>query len=534
MLLRVRVPAEIKAVIPQHRDINYEGHNLAVRFGIDEVRVLRNLGIAAPSPILYNYSWPGRFTALEHQKDTAQLLTLYRRAFVLNETGTMKTASALWAADYLMTQGLVHKVLICAKLSTLERVWLEEVFNVLMHRNATILHGTRDRRLERLARDADFYIINHEGVEVISEELRARKDIDLIIYDEASELRNATTDKWKHMNAWMNPGGKASDHRLWLMTATPCPNAPTDSWALARLVSPLRVPPHFASWKRRTMLQVSQYKWIPKKESFELAFQAMQPAVRYRKKDCLTLPPIVTEERAVPLSKEQVTMYNTMRIRMVIEDGIGGTGAITAVNAADKINKLRQILCGAIKHPDSDEYTALDHKPRFKVLLECIEEASAKTLVIVPFKGIIRVLADEMEEVYQVKLKAGAADAWKYKFAVLNGDVSLTKRNEIITAFKLNEIPGGLLCHPEVMAHGLNLTEADTTIFYAPIYSNDEFVQVIERFNRPGQTRKMTVIRMGAQAIPLEWSIYAALDGKQDQQMNILDLYHGALTMEAA
>jgi hypothetical protein len=48
---------------------------------------------------------------------------------------------------------------------------------------------------------------------------------------------------------------------------------------------------------------------------------------------------------------------------------------------------------------------------------------------------------------------------------------------------------------------------------------------VIERFNRPGQTRKMTVIRMGAQAIPLEWSIYKNLDGKQSGQMDILDLY---------
>jgi hypothetical protein len=851
LLLKVQQPELVKAVIPRHRDIAYEGHNLAVRFGIDEVRVLNNLGIRAPSPIQYFYDWPGRFRVLEHQQQTAALLTLYRRAFVLNETGcvdaateyltpggwkrfdayapgdqvaqwnpatkaaefvapleyvkkpcaqmirfktergvdqllssehrvayitstgalqvqpahiiearyqaaekgwsgrfittfnakatgleltdsqlqlmvaviadghfgsatthcvirlkkerkkerlrvllanaavsykeinpeyesakgfsifkfaaprrdkefaayywaasesqrqliagevvhwdgserknqaiefssvskasvdfiqycfastgrtarvivrknnfrstkplyllharknaallylkgngpdtvwrepspdgfkycfevpsdflvlrrngcifvtgnTMKTASALWAADYLMTQGLVNKVLICAKLSTLERVWLEEIFNVLMHRSAVVLHDTREKRLEKLARPTDFYIVNHEGVELIADEVRRRKDIDLIIYDEASELRNAGTNKWKVMNALVNPAGQQSHHRLWLMTATPCPNAPTDAWALAKLVSPLRVPSHFNSWKRQTMLQVSQYKWVPKHESSTMAHHAMQPAVRFRKQDCLTLPPLVTEERAVPLSKEQVKYYNEMRIRMVIEDGIDGSGAISAANAADKITKLRQLLCGAIKHPDTGIYTALDHKPRLKVLLECIEEASAKVLVIVPFKGIIQVLAQELEAVYQQKLAAGSADAWKYKFAVLNGDVSPKNRNEIITAFKLNTLPGGLLCHPKVMAHGLNLTEADTTVFYAPIYSNDEFVQVIERFNRPGQTRKMTVIRMGAQAVPLEWNIYGALDGKQTGQMNILELYRQALEGVAA
>ena len=70
-----------------------------------------------------------------------------------------------------------------------------------------------------------------------------------------------------------------------------------------------------------------------------------------------------------------------------------------------------------------------------------------------------------------------------------------------------------------VMAHGLNLTEADTLIFYAPIYSNDEFQQVADRFNRAGQTRKMTIVRIGAH--PLEWDIYRQLDGKATTQNSI-------------
>jgi hypothetical protein len=73
------------------------------------------------------------------------------------------------------------------------------------------------------------------------------------------------------------------------------------------------------------------------------------------------------------------------------------------------------------------------------------------------------------------------------------------------------------------MAHGLNLTEADTLIFYAPIYSNDEYQQVIERFNRVGQKRKMTIVRIGAH--PLEWSIYRVVDNRGVTQDNILKLY---------
>ena len=88
--------------------------------------------------------------------------------------------------------------------------------------------------------------------------------------------------------------------------------------------------------------------------------------------------------------------------------------------------------------------------------------------------------------------------------------------------------PRVLLCHPKVMAHGLTLTEADTTIFYAPIYSTEETQQVIERINRPGQRFKMTIIRIGASA--LEWSIYAIVEGKRLSQESILDLYRKELT----
>lgn len=502
LLLRVRNPALVQEVIPHHRLIDFQGHNIAVRHDLESARVLRNMGIPAPSPILHYYNWPGRHKPWAHQKDTAHMLTLYRRMFVLNETGTAKTASALWAADYLMQQGKVRKVLVASKLSTLERVWLEEIFSVLMHRRAAVLHGTKEKRLELLAADLDFYIINHEGLGVIRNELAKRDDIDLIILDEASEYRNGQTNKYACLNGLLKP-----TMRVWPMTATPCPNAPTDAYSLAKLVDKTRVPNFFGQFKRATMLQVTQYKWVPKPEAYHIAFNAMQPAVRYRKVDCLDLPPMVVEERSVELSAEQQKTYDTMRIHMVIENGLG---SITAINAADKINKLRQILCGAVKNTEDGTYSTIDHAPRLKVLLECIQEADAKVIVIVPFKGIIEALETEIKQ--------------HYSCAVLNGDVSPARRNKIILEFKSNPDPHVLLCHPKVMAHGLNLTEADMMIFYAPIYSNDEAMQVIERINRPGQTRKMTVIRMGANA--LEWGIFAMLDGKQEGQESILELYN--------
>lgn len=500
LLLRVKNPDAIKAILPKHKDIDFQGHNLAVRHGLDEVRVLRNLGINAPPPILYHYRWPGKFVPHEHQRQTAAFFTLHQRCFCLNQMGTEKTASALWAADYLMDKGYVRRVLVIAPLSTLNLVWMREIFSVLMHRRAAMLHASRQRRQELFAEDFDIYVINHHGLATIAPQLATRKDVDLIIVDEASRYRNSRTDLYSTLAKCIG------NRRLWLLTGSPCPNAPTDAWALARLVDKGRVPMYFTQWRRQTMIQVNQYKWVPRRDSAEMAFRAMQPAIRYLKKECLDLPPLTTEERQCELSTAQATAYKAMKNRMVLE---ANAAQITAVNAADQVNKLRQVLCGVIKDTRSGTYECIDHSPRFQLLLECIEDALAKVIVVVPFKGIIEVLQQELSS--------------HYSCAVLNGDVPMGKRTAIVTAFKTTPDPHVLLCHPEVTAHGLSFVEADTTIFYGPIYSSEWYDQVIERFNRSGQKHKMTVIRIGASW--LEWEIYRMNDEKRLSQENILSLY---------
>lgn len=503
LILDAPDPFALRDLLPLSRSIIHADYNLAVKHTLETTKILRNIGMPAPAPIRYDYKWPGKFVPYKHQVDSAEFLTLHKRAFVLSEMGTGKTSSTLWAADWLMSRGYVRKALIISPLSTLDRVWKNEVFDTLMHRIASVVHGTQDQRLAALDVDADFYILNHDGVTIkrVAEEIHRRPDIDLVILDEASMFRNHDTKKYKALVKMLR-----DDQRLWLLTGTPTPNAPTDAWALARLVNPSKVPPYLGTFRRQTMMQISQFKWVPRPEAYTIAYAAMQPAVRFRKKDCIDLPPVVTEERSCELTTEQRKMFEEMRKEMQVES----RGAqITAVNAADKINKIRQILCGALKDPVTDTYMHIPHEKRLGTLLECIEQASAKVLVVVPFKGIIYELAKEVSKHYSV--------------GVLNGDVSLNQRNEIIAQFKHSTDPHVLLCHPKVMSHGLNLTEADTLVFYAPIYSNDEAQQVVERFNRPGQKNKMTVIRLGAHK--LEWDIYRMVEGKRLTQESILNLY---------
>lgn len=206
---------------------------------------LAALGHEVVSPIRTEYNWPGRFNPFNHQLRTAEFLANHHRAFCFNEIGTGKTMSTLWAADFLMSQGLIRKVLIVSTLSTLQRVWADEIFQNLTHRTSKILHGTKAKRLEALNEEADFYIINHDGLKVMCDwELKHDKkfitncafddhpEFDLIILDEGAQFRNSSTDRYDALVRCLGDKG------IWWLTGSPMPNSPTDIWAQARIRMP--------------------------------------------------------------------------------------------------------------------------------------------------------------------------------------------------------------------------------------------------------------------------------------------------------
>ncbi len=81
LILKLRDPSMVTTHIPRSRVVHHKGLPLTqVHFGVDEVRVLRNLGIKAPSPIKYRYTWKGKFKPFDHQVVTSEFFTLNPRA----------------------------------------------------------------------------------------------------------------------------------------------------------------------------------------------------------------------------------------------------------------------------------------------------------------------------------------------------------------------------------------------------------------------------------------------------------------------
>lgn len=508
-------PYLLRSLLPKHTRClgDSDEGNIAVKLNTDTRKVLANVGIETPNPLDLFYDWPGLYPPMTHQRTMIEVMSENKRCFNLSEMGTGKSYSSLWAADHLMKLKQVRRAVICCPLSIMETIWQQDIFDILMHRSCAIVHGSEEKRQKALNMDVDFYIVNHDGLAQpdVAKMIRRRKDIDLIILDEASLFRNHKTDKYKYLQ-WM----LETKQWFWALTGTPVPNKPEDAWAVIRLINPDGVSKWQGNFKREVSVEVKKFKWVPRKGHEQIIFKAMQPAVRFKKKDCpdlANLPPQSTIRVQTRLSKAQEVAFKQMMEDEIITHNqqvkIGAT--ITAVNAADKLAKLRQVLLGVVKNPITGVYEEIDHKPRIDDLEAVMMQAQAKRIIIFPFKGIIRSAAEELE-------RRG------HTCAILNGDVPKARRVQIIKDFKTKPDPMNLLCHSKVMAHGLNLTEADYTIFYGPIFSNDEYQQVIERNNRTGQKLPTTVVRMAAH--PIEWAIYRTIDNRDKSQRAVLDLYN--------
>ena len=502
----VRNPDRITSVIPKSKyigEVEPGVHEIVVHFGLEEAQVLKNLKIkGVRSPIAFTYDWPGIYKPFAHQKTTAEFLTLNRKAFCFNEQGTGKTASVIWAADYLMSIKHVRRCLILCPLSIMQSAWLADLSNSIIHRSAIVAHHSQaSRRIEMIQQDYEFVITNYEGLNLIADEINADGRFDLVIVDEANAYKTVTTRRWKALKSIIKP-----NTHVWMMTGTPASQSPVDAYGLAKLVNPDGVPNFFTAWRDKVMNKITLYKWAAKHNAAEVVHEALQPAIRFSKAQCLDLPPVLTTTREVPLTPQQAKYYNMLKDRMLVQ-AAGET--ISAVNAATQINKLLQIACGSV-YTDTGEVVDFDVSNRLNVVQEVIEESSNKVLVFVPFTHTIDLLRKHLE-------KNGIT------CDVINGAVSANARADIVQTFQNSENPKVLIIQPQAASHGLTLTAADTIIWYAPCTSVETYLQANARIDRPGQVNPMTVIHIKGSQI--EQRMYQLLRSNIRNHNEIVDLY---------
>lgn len=510
-VLGVPATPAILSLFPQARKVTYAGNSLAlVPHSFLETKLLRGLGLDVPAPCLTQYAFPhppGQ-PPFDVQRKTVGMMTTNQRAYNLNGMGTGKTRCTLWSYDFLRSIGQANKLLVAAPLSTLNFTWAREVMHAFPHLSCTVLTGDKERRLKRLRENHDVYIINHDGLAVIHDELMKRKDIDTFAIDEIAVFRNSRSSRNKVV--------RELAHRMvwaWGLTGSPTPQDPTDAYGQCLILTPNTVPKRFSHFRDAVMTKVTAFKYAAKHDAKTTVFNVMQPAVRYTLDDVIELPDFVERTVDIDLGSKQEKIYTALKNEAYAQVQ---SHEITAANAGAVLNKLLQVSLGYVyakRGGQEREVVALDNDNRLERLVDDINACEQKVIVFVPFTHALHGIAE--------RLRKEGVDT-----GIVYGDVPDKERDKIFAAFQNTGKYRVLLAHPTCMAHGLTLTAASTIIWFGPIASLEIFEQANARIRRIGQKHKQLFLMY--QATPAEKKMYAALRAKRKVQDGVLDMFANA------
>lgn len=503
---------------------------VCVHDDLHSLQLLTWLGYPVIPPMRADtYDWPIRLgrRPREHQIVQANFMALNPRCFNLSDMGTQKTLSALWAMDFIMLYhqglGLACRALIGAPLSTLQRVWADTLFaDFLGKRTWQIVHADAPKRRQQLAANVDFYLINHDGIQLnakqetkasrrktftlagLSKDIADREDIRIVNIDEASAYRAANTKRSRV--AFMNIATKPY---LCLMTGTPTPNGPLDAYGLAKLVNNARGE-SFTSYRSRVTIQFGPWTRKPVRGSHKLARELLTPAIRYELKDCWDAPPHTATPLDVELTPEQDKAYREIKRQAAIL--LESERKITAANEAALRLKLIQIACGAV-YDDKHEPIYYPVEPRMQAVKDVLEWSGRKIVCFAPFTSVIQLLYDRFKD--------------EYPCAIVNGTRTTKENDATVLAFQTQDEPWIIFAHPGSLAHGHDLFAANITLWYSPPDRTEFYLQGERRVRRPGQEHPTTSIQLAG--CGPEREIYRRLEANESLQGIMLDLVRRGL-----
>jgi SNF2 family DNA or RNA helicase len=380
-------------------------------------------------------------------------------------------------------------------------------------------HAQANKRLVALDREADFYLCNPDGLRMgrpkrvveKTEEGKIKrvyyseptglyaallaKKFDIIIFDEATTYRETGTETFKCALSL----SKAASF-VYLLTGTPTPNGPLDAYGLKRLCHPT-YKLSFKTWRDMTTRADGPFRRVALPEAVALVDELLQPSIRIVQDQCFTPTSMTVLDLQAPLSGEQKTAMRELKteLSIMVDDG-----EVNAVNEAALRSKLIQISCGAVY--DQDHHTRLVAAPeRLAMLQSLVAGIPGKIIVFAPLTSVLALLARAIP---------GST--------LIDNSLSKQKKLRLLREWQTSPTSRVLLSHPGPVARGIDLSMANTIIWYAPIDRTEYFIQANERINGINQKLPRYIIRM--YGCEIERKIYERLESNQSLQGLILKL----------
>jgi SNF2 family DNA or RNA helicase len=410
--------------------------------------------------------------------------------------GMGKSVSTLTAALDLIQSFAVHKVLVVAPLRVANSVWAQEAqkWSHLKALRVSVCTGPSKKRLGALQMDADIYVINRENVEWLVEHYGTRWPFDMVVIDESSSFKNASSKRFKAMRRVL-----PYTQYMALLTGTPSPNGLIDLWSQVYLID-------FGQSLGRTMTAYKQrffeadymgYKFKARDGSEGSIHNLIAPfTVHMSAEDYLDLPPRIDLTIKTQMPDAALQRYKDFERTLLAELDDGDV--VEAMTAAVLANKLLQYANGGLYTDDKKNWSEM-HSAKLDALAEILEDnAGENVLVSYNYRFDLERLQKRFPDAVVLDKQQETIDRWN------RGETRL------------------LLAHPASAGHGLNIQAGGSLIvWFGMTWSLENYLQFNARLHRQGQTKPVRIIHLVTEDT-IDERVLAVLGNKEKSQSALL------------
>jgi superfamily II DNA or RNA helicase len=301
------------------------------------------------------------------------------------------------------------------------------------------------------------------------------------------------------------------------LTGTPVENRLTDLWAILDWTTPGLLG-HLEGFTRSIAVPIERYRDLDTTVRFS---RLIRPFLLRRKKTdpgiAPELPPKTETDRIVPLTGEQVTLYEA-----VVRETMAAIAEAAGIERAGLVFKLLTALKQICNHPaqylkqTGGSYAGRSGKlAAFDELLDIIIASGESMLVFTQFTQLAAILQEHLD-------RRGIGSLF------LHGGTPIHRREEMVDEFQAGMVPVFLLSL-KAGGTGLTLTRATHVLHYDRWWNPAVEDQATDRAYRIGQDKPVQVHRLIAEGT-LEDRIAELLEKKRDLAEAVVGSGEGWIT----
>lgn len=385
--------------------------------------------------------------------------------------------------------------LVVAPLTVL-RSWADEL--AVEGLASSLLHGTRDQRV-RLAQQAEarWFLINYEGLLKPGGKRAAASDVadlfanDVVVLDESTRVKNAQA-KIAKLVTQLFDGARM---RM-ILTGSPMPNGLQDIYQQMKFLLGGSFMGHGNFWAwRNELFEQKGYDWRPKPSAKDRILTAIdEHCHRLTRKDVGIHNAVVSERRHVSLSQKVRAAYRKAEKEFVCGE-----------KETKYVPVVRMFTCRLTGgRPDEPE---LQHDAKLRELTEVLADLPTgdKCLVWYYFSSEGRAVERHLR-------RAG------YRVRRVGGDVPTNWRFKFFHGFRQGSVQV-LVMQQTTGQYGLDLSVADTAVFYTLADSPEAYRQAKDRLVHPEKKRPLLYMYLLAENTVDEDKYEALKDATLQEKM---------------